>query len=93
MGDGGEFDQPLQTHFGPVFGDEAVQTGLLFLRRGSIRVLLVAPSPTSSRYDTPPPSGLRGSQAESGGNGHESTSHAVHRRVVLPAAIAGVRCR
>ncbi len=21
---------PLQTHFGPVFGDEAVQTGLLF---------------------------------------------------------------
>jgi len=31
---------PLQTHFGPVFGDEAVQTTLLFLEWGSIRALL-----------------------------------------------------
>jgi hypothetical protein len=84
---------PLQTHFGPVFCHEAVRTGLLFPERGSIRVLLLAPLPTSSRHDTPSTSGLRGAQAETGGKGQESTSHAVHRRCVLPTAIAGVRCR
>jgi hypothetical protein len=42
MGHGGEFDRPFQTHFGPVFCDEAVQTGLLFPEQGSIRVLLLA---------------------------------------------------
>jgi len=30
IGHGGEFEQPLQIPFGPVFGDEAVQTRLLF---------------------------------------------------------------
>ena len=39
------------------------------------------------------PSGFEASQAESGGKEQESTSRAVHRRLVLPAAIAGVRCR
>jgi hypothetical protein len=38
---------PLQTHFGSVFRDEAVQRGLLFLEPGSIRVFLRAPSPIS----------------------------------------------
>jgi hypothetical protein len=32
---------PFHTHFGPVFCDEAVQRGLLFPERGSIRVLLL----------------------------------------------------
>jgi hypothetical protein len=54
---------------------------------------LLASSPTSSPHDTENPSSFDASQAETGGKGHESTSRAVHRRVVLPAAIAGVRCR
>jgi hypothetical protein len=54
---------------------------------------LLASSPTSSQHDTETPSGFDASQAETGGKGHESTSRTVHRRVVLPAAIAGVRCR
>jgi hypothetical protein len=33
-------------HLGPVFDDEAVQSGLLFPDPGSIRLLLMAPSPT-----------------------------------------------
>ncbi len=37
-------------------------------------------------HDTTTASGLSGSQAETGGKGQESTSRAVHRRVVLPAA-------
>jgi hypothetical protein len=56
-------------------------------------VLLPAPSPISPRHDTAPTSGLRGSQTETGGKGRESISHAVHRRLVLPAAMAGVRWR
>ena len=36
-----------------------IWTGHLFPRRGSNRVLLQAPSPTCSRYDTPPTSRLR----------------------------------
>src|SRR2546430_12653958 len=79
---------PLQTRFGPVFGDEAVQRGLLFPERGSIRALLRVPSPFS-RDMIQHPSGCDASQAKIGGKGHESTSRAVHRRVVLPAAIAG----
>jgi hypothetical protein len=43
--------------------------------------------------DTAPTSGFGGSQAETFDNGKESTSRAVHRRVVLPAAMAGVRWR
>jgi hypothetical protein len=43
--------RPFQTHFGPVFGDEAVQRGLLFPWRGSIRVLLWVLSPLSPRHD------------------------------------------
>jgi DNA-binding CsgD family transcriptional regulator len=39
------------------------------------------------------PSGFEASQAESGGKGQESTSRAVHRRFVFPAAMAGVRWR
>jgi hypothetical protein len=71
----------------------AVQTSLLFSERGSIRVLLRAASPSSSRHDTPTASGSGGSQTETDGKGHESTSRAVHRRFVLLAAMAGVRCR
>src|SRR6266699_1857764 len=44
-------------------------------------------------HDAPPTSGLRGAQADFDGTGQESTSRVVHRRLVLPAAIAGVRCR
>jgi hypothetical protein len=42
---------PLQTHFGPVFCHEAVQTGLLFPERGPLRVLLLAPSLISPWHD------------------------------------------
>jgi hypothetical protein len=84
---------PFQTHFGPVFRDEAVQRDLLFPEPGSIRVFLRALSPISPRYVTAPTSDFLASQAETGGKGHESTSRAVQTRVVLPAAIAGVRCR
>jgi hypothetical protein len=45
---------PLQTHCGPVFGDEAVQRGLLFLECGSIRALLRVPSAICPRHDTAP---------------------------------------
>jgi hypothetical protein len=54
---------------------------------------LLTPSPTSSQHDTATTSGFNASQAETGSNGQVSTSRAVHRRWVLPAAIAGVRCR
>jgi hypothetical protein len=37
--------------------------------------------------------GFIGSQAGTGGSGQQSTSPAVHLRLVLPAAMAGVRCR
>ena len=50
-------------------------------------------SAVSPRQDTAPTSGFDTPQAETFGNGQESTSRAVHRWVVLPAAIAGVRCR
>jgi hypothetical protein len=48
---------------------------------------------TTLRHDTATAPGFPGSQAETGGNGQESTSRAVQRRVVLLAAIAGVHCR
>src|SRR5215469_7192030 len=38
-----------RTHFKPVFRHWTAQAGHLFPRRGCIRVLLLAPSPTSSR--------------------------------------------
>lgn len=75
------------------FGDEAVRRGLLFPEQGSIRVLLRAPSPNTPRHDPAPTSDFGASQAEIGNNGQESTSRAAHRRWVLPAAMAGVRCR
>jgi len=84
---------PFQTHFGLVFCHEAVQTSLLFPERGSIGVLLLADSPISPQHGAALTSGFGASQAETGGKGQESTSRAVHRRLVLLAAIAGVRCR
>jgi hypothetical protein len=60
------------------------------------------PQPTSSAgtfivflatHDTPTASGFGSPQTQVGGKGRESTSRAVHRRCVLPAAMAGVRCR
>ncbi len=83
---------PFQTPFGLVFGVEGVQTGLLFLELGSLRMLLRAPSPLCPKHETAPSSGLDASQAHPFGKGHESTSPVVHRRFVFPAAIAGVRC-
>ena len=84
---------PLQTHFEPDFCDVAVQAGHLFPERGSVRVLLLAAPLISPRHATATPSDFGASQAETGGNGQESTSRAVHCRLVLPAAIAGVRSR
>ena len=84
---------PFQAHLGPVCGDEAVQRDHIFPEQGCIRVLLGAPSPNTSRSHTPPLSGFGATQAEIGTKGHVSTSRAVHRRVVLSAAMAGVRCR
>ena len=49
--------------------------------------------PPSARDMRQNPICFDASQVESGGKGQASTSRAVHRRVVLPAAIAGVRCR
>ena len=84
---------PLQTHLRPDSGDEAVQTDHLILEGGSIRALLRVSSPISLRHDTAPTSGFHASQAETDGKGYGSTSRVVQRRLVLPAAIAGVRCR
>jgi len=50
-------------------------------------------SPTTPHHDTAITPGLRASQAGTFGKGHESTSRVVHCRFVLPAAMAGVRCR
>ena len=50
-----------------------------------------ARSPTSPAHEKATAPDFHGSQAETGSKGEESTSRAVHRRVVLPAAIAGVR--
>ncbi len=87
-------NQPASpNHFGLDVCHWTVRTGLLFPERGSIRVLLLALSATSPRHDTAPPSGFDAFQAQTFGNGQESTSRAVHRRLVLPAAMAGVRCR
>ena len=58
-----------------------------------IRHPLLALSPLSPHHAPAPASTLSGSQAETFGKGQESTSFAVHRRFVFPAAIAGVRCR
>jgi hypothetical protein len=70
-----------------------VQAGHLLLQEGFIHRLLLARSSTSLREATATASDLRVSQAGTCGKGNESTSRAVHRRLVLPAAIAGVRCR
>ena len=78
---------------GSFFHHGAVQADHFMLEEGSIRRILPACSSTSPRDDTATTSGLRASQAETGDKGQESTSRAVHRRLVLPAAIAGVRCR
>ncbi len=56
-------------------------------------VFLWASSPIAPQHAPAPTSGLNASQVEIGNNGHESTSRAVQRLLVLPAAIAGVRCR
>src|SRR5947209_7096907 len=84
---------PLQTHFGLVFCYEAIQTGHLFVESSSIGVLLLAHLPISPRHGTASTSGCDAAQAETFGKGQASTSRAVHRRWVLPAAMAGVRCR
>lgn len=81
---------PLQTHFGSAFRDEAVQRDPPFPEPGSIRVFLRAPSPISPRDDASSTSDFHASQAGTDGKGQESTSRAVHRWVVLSAAITGV---
>src|SRR5437764_7324794 len=45
---------PLQTHFGPVFGAEEVQTRLPFSDWGGLRALLRVSSPIASQHDTAP---------------------------------------
>jgi hypothetical protein len=49
---------PLRRHFALDVCHWTVRTGHLFPKRGCSRVLLLAPSPTSSRLDTPPTSGF-----------------------------------
>src|SRR6266567_221053 len=88
-----KYHNPLQTDFGAVFGEETVQTGLLSPEGGSMRVLLLSHASISPPHDHAPTSGCDASQADTFGKGQESTSRAVHRRVVLPAAMAGVRWR
>jgi hypothetical protein len=75
------------------FHQYAVQAGYLLLKEGPFRRLLHAFSSTFPRDAPAPAFCLRGPQAETDGKGQESTSRAVHRRLVLPAAMAGVRCR
>jgi hypothetical protein len=83
---------PLQTYFGPVFGNEAVQPGCFFQSEapGEFCCEYLHLSPGDLILHPPLASA---SQTESGDKGQVSTSRAVHRRVVLPAAMAGVRCR
>jgi hypothetical protein len=78
---------------GRSFRPGADRRGHLLLERGSIRLLLLTLSPPPPRHDTATAPGCRRSQAEAGVKGQESTSRAVHRRFVLPAAMAGVRWR
>ena len=84
---------PLHPLFGLVCCDEAVRASHRFVESGSIPVLLLAHVPISPQDDPAPTSGCEASQGETVGKGQVSTSRAVHCRVVLPAAIAGVRCR
>jgi hypothetical protein len=92
IGDGGEFDKP------PV---KAIRAGCSTLDspdRPSLPEARLHPSASADTFtdflgpDTASTSGLCSAQAEIGGNGQASTSRAVHRRVVLPAARASVRC-
>src|SRR5215469_4833296 len=69
IGDGVYIDQPFTSPLRAFFCHEAVQTGLLFPERGSIRVLLLAPSPISPWHDLATTSGFGGSQADIGSKG------------------------
>jgi len=84
---------PFERIPGWFFYHWTVQTGFLFAEPSSIQLLLRPSSPLSPRQTTSLISGFGASQAETGGNGHKSTSRAVHRLFVLPAAMAGVHCR
>src|SRR5215472_13172228 len=89
IGHGGEFDQASATRLQADLYDEVIQSGLLFPEQGSLRVLLQAPdsSPHDMRQH---PIRLR---CRSSGYLWQGAREPVHGRVVLPAAIAGVRCR
>jgi hypothetical protein len=83
---------PLQMHFGPVFYDEAVQADLLFSEWAASE-LFCGYLHQFPQHIMLLPSGWEAYQAESGGMGYESTSHAVHRRWVLPVDSVGVCCQ
>ena len=63
------------------------------MERDSIQCFCGRLHPSPHGHDPTPASGLNASQAETGDKGQVSTSRAVQRLLVLPAAIAGVRCR
>jgi hypothetical protein len=92
IGYGGYINQPLQAHLGPVSvilrSREAFSSRSEVYPSSSVGISAISP-----RHEAASTSGFETPQAETFGNGQESTSHAVHRRWVLPAAIAGVRCR
>jgi hypothetical protein len=66
------------------FRQWTVHAGHLFL--GEAQPTSSADPYTTACHDTATAPGFLGSQAETGAKGHESTSRAVHRRLVLPAA-------
>jgi hypothetical protein len=93
IGYGGEFEKPLQIRIGLVFWplgspDRRSRPGVRPHPTSSDSL-----SPTSPQHAPAGTSGLSSTQVEAGGKGQESTSRAVHRRWVLPAAMAGVRRR
>jgi hypothetical protein len=92
IGYGGYINQPLQAHLGPVSvilrSREAFSSRSEVYPSSSVGISAISP-----RHEAASTSGFETPQAETFGNGQESTSHAVHRRWVLPAAIAGVRWR
>jgi hypothetical protein len=92
---GGEFDQPLRTSFGPVFSSLDCP-GKVIHPAGSgacasFQLHHVAPCHSAWHLLTPIHAHMM--KCGTGGKGEESTSLAVHRRLVLPAAMAGGRWR
>jgi hypothetical protein len=85
---------PLQTHVGLIFSSFECRRGYIILR--STLLDLFSPSPSLCLLFHRASSHFLDAHMRTqstGDKGWHRTSCAVHRRVVLPATMAGVRCR